>query len=77
MPEIQIPVVEGSLYTLWIKIPVKTGRMMMAPNALVFGKINNSPPITSTVPTSGNNQPISPNAAYNFICASVSGGTGL
>ena len=61
--EIAIPVVEGSLKRLWIKIPTMTGKMMMAPNARVFGKMNNSPPITSTVPTNGSNQPISPNAA--------------
>jgi hypothetical protein len=44
-PAIDIPVVDLSMVKTWRIIPTITGKITIAPKALVFGKINSNPPI--------------------------------
>ena len=69
---------DGAILMLASKIPVKTGKITIAPSALVLLKINNKPPKISMAPTSGMSQPISVNAIPAFtIFSGISLGMGI
>lgn len=55
-------------------IPIKIGKRMIAPNALVFGIACSIPPTISAKPTNGNNQPTAAKSLITFSAASGNSG---